>query len=1853
MLIAVTLGLSAACMEASRVRPQSGGTLALGKEGGHADQPSGPLQVTFASPEGLVGSVTEVNVVFDRPVVALGVAGSFPAPFRITPALPGSFRWVGSRAAVFTPAERLPYATSFQVEVPAGLAALDGTRLAKPYRFELETPRPTLLRSYPEDGAQRQELSTKIGLELNQVVKPEALKAAASLRADGKPLAFEVATDEKQPKLLWLKPKQLLPRHAHVEVRLGASLVGTEGPLPSGAERVTSFRTFDPLALGEVSCARDDRTTRCEADSSVSLVFNNLVKPRQLAGKLRVTPDAGVRVFRSEADADAPTTYVELIGRFEPGQSYQVEIEPGVVDEFGQKSAKKLSASFSFRDHRPRVDIGAVGRNFLGKLQSVPVASRNVPKLDLLTAALSPQDLLARRGDVKRSELDWLASLKSMSVQHLRGGAKNQIEKFAVDIARVLQGGRGALAIGARYTPDEGDYNPPPQVKVLNVSDLGISAKLSRFGSLVWVTDRTTNAPAVGVTVELWMPGRPNQSYTTNSDGVAQIPATDYAPNLNAATDETEAILVARRGADSAFALVGDRLEEWRLDVPTDFSGELRHYGVLFTDRGIYRPGDSVKVKGIVRRETATGNALPAEKPVTLTLRAPNGDELSKQDVMLTSYGTLSGTLVVPAGSELGSYYVAVSGLAPERALQQSFEVSEYRPVQLKVSASADRPSYVRGDSAALEVKSDYLFGAAAAGLSTSFSVSRQPTWFQVPGADDYSTDARWFYDELSETSPPGELRRETRDLDAQGRISWTEKLSLPAQRGTELLRIDAEVTDISRQSVASSGSAIVHPATFYVGLKTDDSGFVEAPGKVSPKVAAFDIGGKRLAGKRVAVELIERRYTFAREASGDDYRGVSKVVDRQVARCEVTSTLGDASCALAVPAAGYYLVLARAKDERGNAVEAATSVYASGAGEPTWQDNDRRSLTLVLDKKTYSVGQKARVLVKSPYKEAEALITVERSGIYQSFRRTFKGTAPSFEIPVTSELLPNAFIGVHLLPKRTGKGATLEPGSYRIGYASLRVDGEARRLSVQVQPNKSDFRPGENVDVKLSVKDARGAAAAKTEVTLYAADEGVLSLIDYRTPDPLAVFSGARALQVATLESRDQEGRILLEALGGRDKGRDGGGGGEDGIRRDFRQTAYFNPRIITDDKGEAKVSFKLPESLSTFRLMAVAVGTADRYGFTEERVTTSKPLMARPALPRFLRAGDSFDASVIVTKKRLAAGKVKVAATLDGIVSKGTLVREVDVPEGGSVEVRFPVQAPHPGNARVRFEITAGVERDVVALSLPVHLPMTPEATAVYGQTSDARSEKLGDLSQVRDDAGGLSVSLSSTALIGIDQTALDLIEYPYACTEQLSSRILPLVALGDLAKALGFPLPANAKERAASAVGEVLARQQGDGGFAMWPESGQSSPWVSPYATLALSRAVRAGVPVPKASLERAKGYLRELVPSSFERPWYLPVAALALDVQAELGAPDAGSINRLFARRKELPLFGKALLLHAAVSAKLGSDVVSELTKDLENKIHVDGDRAFVQDDSDDNYTAWLDSEVRTQALVLRALAARGKHPLLSELSRGLIGSRKQGRFRNTQEGAWALLALDDYRRVAEPEAPSFEAMVSLAGHKLGGASFKQAPPLSQRVELPLSRLLGAQQDPLVFEKRGSGKLFYEARLRYVRKELPKEALDSGFFLEKSLHGVTPEALAKGGIGAPPGVAKELSAGAVVLVDLTLVTPAPREYVVIDDALPAGLEAIDPKLMTTASWLRDPGASDPDGEENLFHAPYDRSEVRDDRVLFFADNLPAGLWHYRYLARATTFGRFVLPPTRVEEMYEPEVFGRTGAAEVTVR
>lgn len=1839
--------LVAACVPGSRApRVAPRGTLAPSSDAPGESRPSGPVQVAFAAPRGSTTSPSEVSLSFDRPMRALGPE-AVGVPVSLAPTVDGRWEWLGTRAVRFTPKAPLPAATSFVVTVPAGTRALDGTVLASAFTQSFTTPLPTVVRVTPRADEGGVEPGQKVRLWFNQDVADAEISRAVTVRGpDGKPRPFRVERPEKDDRSVVELAPAPLPLDSQIAVEVDPTLRGVEGPLPAGAPFHTTFTTYGPFVGLSVSCSED--AGRCNPDGWVAVELSNAVKLADLKKAVSVEPPVKLRWGAWMDERDASSSRVDLDGAFLPGRSYTVRVraklpsgEP-VRDVHGQPLSRDFSQKITFGDLAPRVQLGVDGTYLEPALATeIPLFSVNAGSIGVAVAPLGEADVVkiaSRNGPMPDA-----ASLPGAVTRTVEPrAARNTLHRASVALPKRRGPAVVTLTSAASQSTD-----------IVQVTDLGITAKASTEGVWAMVTRLSTGQPVVGATVEVLAEKRvgPPVQGRTDERGVTHL-ATGVSP------DERSAIVVARDGDDWAYRLVDDALDPWRLGATSSCRDCERTRALVFTDRGIYRPGDSVHVKAVARGLASRGLSSLGGTAVSVEVQGPDGEKVASFDETMTTFGSFAHAFTVPAGAKLGRYNVQAGPVSLDKKARKpwstSFEVAEYRPTELAVTATSDRPSYIRGEQMRCDVRGNYLFGAPMARAAVHTTITRASSSFSPDGTDGFSTDDP-YTQERDATPRAGEVKAENGTLDERGSLGASAKLDLPGQHGTEAITCEAEVTDVSRQTGAGRGTALVHPAEFYVALRAPD-GFSRAGESLSPEVLAVEPKGKHRTGVTVRLGLVQRTWKVAREAVGTRYRSEITTVDSEVASCQVTTQDKPTGCALKPPAAGFFFVRATSADPRGNRVSAARGVYVLGDGTPPWADSDDRTVEIVPDRKSYKVGDVAHLLVKSPLPRAEAWITVEREGVVSERRVTLAGATPTIDVPITEEMVPSAYVGVHLVRGRTkpqpAKDSLPDVGAptFRAGYAQLSVDAESHRLKVAVKPQKTDQRPGETAEIDLDVKDAAGKGTA-AEVTVFAVDEGVLSLIGYRTPDPFAVFFAPRPLGVTTVESREAMARVQRGPHGfgpGVDKGLEGGGGGE-GPRRDFRQTALFLPRVLTDANGHAHASFKLPDGLTTYRLMAVAATASDGFGSAEARIVTSKPLMVRPALPRVLRAGDRVEASVIVTAKAVS-GTIDVTIAVEGATLLGDARRSVQVDVGESREVRFPIEARRAGKTRLRFSASGGGASDSVEVTRDVVSPTVLESAALSGDTDSVAGEALGDLTAVRDDVGGLSVGLSSTALAGLAGGLEQLIEYPYGCTEQLTSRLVPLLSLRELATQLGVALPADVDGALAATVGKVLANQRADGSFGLWRESTSGSPFLTAYALWGLLAAERHGIPVRKSALEAATRSLRAALPSAqMQRD---PVAtAFALDVLAEAGDPDPGAATRLFERRADLPPTARAELLHAMAIAHGDREPIDELVRDLEALVRTDGGDAHVVVQDDPRARSTLDSSTRAGALTLRALvAARPRHPMSPKLARGLLAERKGGRFRTTQEAAWALVALDAYRRAEEPASPSFDVRVFLGEASIFEAAFHDSKTLTVQRTFPMSDVVSSGGSVLAIEKKGDGRVFYDARLRFARKDPSSDPIDHGFYVEKSTQIVTPESLQAALGVASIGLLPRVPAGSLVLVDVTVVAPSPRDFVVIDDPLPAGLEAVDSRLATTSSRLdvdaaqRRANDDDDDGDDYSYQRPlYTRRELRDDRVVFFVDHLPAGVFHYRYLARATSIGRFAAPAARVEEMYIPETFG----------
>jgi hypothetical protein len=1118
--------------------------------------------------------------------------------------------------------------------------------------------------------------------------------------------------------------------------------------------------------------------------------------------------------------------------------------------------------------------------------------------------------------------------------------------------------------------------------------------------------------------------------------------------------------------------------------------------------------------------------------------------------------------------------------------------------------------------------------------------------------------------------------------------------------------QLEADVEDASRQHIANHASLVVHPAPWYIGIRRPPY-FLEQMSGLRTEIVAVGLDAVPVSGVPIDVTLTQIQWNSVRRAEGNGFY-TWDTERKLVPAGQWQVTTGADPVPLEIPFAngGFFVLQARGRGAGGLSAVSSTSFYVLGAGYTAWQRFDHNRIELVPERQTYKPGETARIMIQSPWEQATALVTTEREGIRSHRQFALTSTQQSISVPITENDIPNLFVSVLLVKGRTVAAAsatevaakpetdTSDPGkpSFRLGYVELNVEDATRRLTVGVSADKQEFRPASAAKVQVDVKDHQGRGTS-SEVTLWAVDYGVLSLTSYRTPDILGSVYVRKALQVLNADSRQRiVSRRVLTPKGSTE----GGGGGADAgagtLRKDFRVLAFWLGSVTTGADGRASVDVTLPESLTTYRIMAVAADRRSRFGSGEAEVRTNKPLTLKPTFPRFLAVGDrAFFGAVVGSQLKAEGVAVVTMKSLDPSVLEltGQTEQRLNLPPGGNLEVRFQASGRAVGRARVQMTVAIGEEADSFEDVIPVEVLASPETTAAYGEASGrswTASETLTIPDGVVPGFGGLHVEVSSTALVGLGEGARYLVEYPYGCAEQKGSRAIALLLAADLGDAFSLPGMDTAKMRPAvqRTLIELERFQCPSGGFAYWPGACESvSPYLTAYLLHVFTVASDLKYDVNRGMRERAYAYLeRQLAapPPTNEGWWpsYTAWQAFAVKVLVEGGRNQDSNLTRLYGYRDRMPVFAIAYLHDALLARKESTGPrVTELRRRMANAILPEGGSSHVEELSDP-YLLWFwNSNVRSTAIVLNSLvkslgtdrggpqqpattesSGRLQPASIRELVRWLMTVRKDGRWGNTQENAYAMEALVNYYRTFEPEAPDFLAIVRLGEQELAREEFRGRSAESEVTTVPMAKIAssapaGAAR-PLTFTKEGTGTLYYATRLRYAVDALFQEGLDTGFHIERRYEPFVEN-------GARPATTG-FSAGDLVRVTLTFRLTKERRFVAVTDPLPAGFEAVESWFATTAGDLaaqQDRQRNERDGQdandwENWFRSGgFDHVERHDDRIQLFATRLSEGVHEFSYIARATTAGTFRTAPARVEEMYTPEVFGRTATTVIEVK
>jgi hypothetical protein len=1358
------------------------------------------------------------------------------------------------------------------------------------------------------------------------------------------------------------------------------------------------------------------------------------------------------------------------------------------------------------------------------------------------------------------------------------GGEPNAETVTRVDLSKAMrEGGPGLYKVSAKL-PETWDGDE----RWVLATDIGLAAKKGEGELLVWAASFADAEPMRKVKVSLI--SDQNQVIgrgTTDARGLCRIklPRGDDAPR--------PFMLLAEKGRDLSFLLLDRfRTDMAGLDVGGQTISTKGYSAFMYGERDIYRPGETVEAVAVVR-----GEDLQPPQPAAMVLehRDPQGRLLSRRSVTPDMRGMAAFSLDLPAYALTGGHSLDLM-LAGERIGQYRFQVEEFIPDRIKVRVDPKRRSVAAGEKLPFAVEGDYLFGAPAADLQARVRVRLVPEPFVPEGFEGY----------VFQGPQPFEARKlleEKGRLNADGMASFSAEIPDGLQPPSGLrAELAATVLEAGGRGVTAMQPVTVHAYPRYVGLKRLGRRGYQPGDTVELSYVVATPAGNETAPERLTAELYQDRWrTIMRRTPSGGFRYES-VRDATLVESKDVPAAAAGEFAWKVPDVGAYRVVL--KDPRGGAASQ-VSFFAGGFGYSPWALENPARLELVPDKKEYKPGETARVQVRAPF-PGRALVTVEQRGIKRAQELAVKGNTAEVRIPVEASDAPNVYVCATLVRP----ASELAPGEAgrAVGAAPLFVNRDSHRLPVSVEAPDT-ARP--ETPVELTATTRPGA-----RVTIAAVDEGILQLIDQKTPNPFDFFYAKRALEVDWMDTFS----LLLPDLETR-KASPGGGEAErrgrfmsaDSLRR-VKPAAFFSGVLTANDQGVARFSLTLPELQGAMRIMAVAAD-GDDFGAGQAVMRVKSPLVATPSFPRFLGTNETLVVPVSVRNDTPSEGNVTVRLTAEGAAAVDEPERTVAVARGAQETVRFTLRTGQgKGVVALKAEASGNNETASVSAELPLRPPLPLETASRSGSLKQAATT-FAPANATRYAAGTVSreLAVGRLPMVRFTHNLRQLLGYPYGCAEQIVSRAFPLIHFGDMAETLAPDLlkktdPAALVQSAVSR----LASMQAGGGFSMWPGQGGPDPFVSIYAAHFLAAADQAGFRVPDYLLNQVLQYIRgQTRPGANAEDPAMVRAAYACYVLAFAGRPDRGAMDHLHTGLgKDLPRAGQVLLAgsYALAGEKPAfQDIMANL-------------RPARKESGREN----LGSPLRNAAMVLTALLrAAPEDPLVPALAARVASMLEARDVYSTQENAFGLMALGAWWS-RQSLAGDYSGEVLVAGEKRA--------VFDQNRSLALSGLPGnASIAVQLAEKPEPGTIFWSLGTRGSPTLEAYRPVSEGLSVSRRLLDEH---------GEPLGSARAVQGDLVVLEVSVQSLAGPVDNTAVTCLLPAGLEPENQRLASRDSlpWI---------GRGNVLSPAY--VDVRDDRVLLFAD-LPGEETVRAYaLLRAVTQGDFVLPPARAESMYDPSLAG----------
>jgi len=1512
-------------------------------------------------------------------------------------------------------------------------------------------------------------------------------------------------------------------------------------------------------------------------------------------------------------------------GNLRPSTTYKIFLPSGAKDaKYGLAIPSDFQWSFTTTQQYPYlaiINIGRYGVTAADQPTTLKLQSVNVSKVDVALYKFDTETYvksLAFSYDNWRTFKPQGDPLKTWTIT-----PPAKIDQYTTQDLQLDALPAGTYYLTAKSAEGVND------IQVLVATKTALTMKRTTDQVLVWATSIADGSPVPKLLLTFYnSKGESIGTGATDKDGlfVGTIQPT-----------KTDVYAVGIREGD--VAAVSDSweqgIEPWRFEnISYQWNPMKRTYRVyIYTDRPLYRPGQTVYYKAIVRSDDDGAYAQPpAGTEVKVKVSDWQERTLYEKTMKTSAFGSLADSFTINPEAGLGSYQITAK--IGEEEYWNEIQVEEYRKPEYAVSVKTDRSDYINGDTITATIRANYFFGGAVVGARVHWTLYTNDYYFYWDGGDlDFGNVVEQRYWGYGREVSSGDAT-----LNANGELVVTLPANISQEERSQIFTLEATVTDEAEQPQSAIASALIHRGGFYIGMKPTN--YVADKGKPARfDVQTVDTQGKSIGRTALSYTLNLINYNCYR-TKDDKGRSIWKCdeVKTEIQRGDATTDAnGKYQIVFTPPKGGSYRLDAQGKDARGNRVLGQTWLWVSDSSQfLSWRFENNDRIELVLDKKQYNVGDTAKVLIQSPYQKATALVTIERGKIISHQLVALDSNSATVNIPITDAYFPNVYVGVVLIPQ--GGFPDGIPG-FKMGLASVKVVSNAKQLNVNVASAKPQYSPQDKAAYTIKTTDTNGKPVS-AEVSLSVVDKAVLALASNFGPDIVEAFYGKRDLAVKTSQSLT----VFLARVNQReDVG--GGGGGEEEARKTFPDIAYWNPTIVTDANGNAKVEVPLPDNLTTWTAIANGVTAQTQVGKGMSDTIVTKDLILRPVLPRFLNTGDKVTLGAIVRNSTDQAQNITVSISATNLTLPQAITRtvtisagqsatvnwNVTVPEWGGLSQSFSPNATFPLSTTVTLRARGDTASDAVQLSLPIEPFGEKYVVANAGQSDDAEM-RFAITVPSHATFATLKLSTSPSLAAGLIDSLQYLTGYPYGCVEQTMSRFLPDVVVKqtlDKLKLKNEKIEKELPKQVEDSLTRLYAFQHGDGGWGWW-EADDSQPYETAYVLYGLLQAKKAGYRVDENSIKRAVQYLKTPLIETNDYNLKVYIAY----VLAEAGQGDSALARAMIDRQDKMSLYSRATL--ALLLKSVGEDAkAKEIVTDLEKKVIETAQHAhWEESQADRNRWEYYSSNGRTTALILRAmLALDPQSPLAPKTVRYLMLNRIGGYWRTTQETAQTIIALTDYLAQTGELDAGFSYEVYLSDTLVAKQSVTR-DNLAQQQTLVLPLPWGTHNIRIV--KQGTGRVYYASALTYYYGSTEsvgaKTSLDGPVVRREYLDPKTDKPLTS------------FKVGDMVRVKLTLDMPREGWYMMVTDPLPAGFEAINYSLNTSGV--------EPTGPDK-YRYYWSRPDLRDDRAVFFSTYMWKGKHVYSYLIRATSSGTFRALPAEATPMYEPEVWGRSASVEMVIK